>query len=103
MKSGQSLDDSRTIRRHGAQDNTLCLVRASTRGRSSARQSHHSGFCLNTAVRFGSSGGDGRNVTRSTSTDNSSGDTGSNGLIRSESAEDRGLFARCLFTVSAAL
>lgn len=114
MKRGQSLDDSRTIGSHGAQDDTLGLVRASTRGSGRARQSHLAGFCLNTAVRFGDCGGDGRNLTRSTSTtagtssaqvaDSGGGDTSSNGLtIRSESAEDCGYFARCLFTVSAAL
>lgn len=114
MKRGQSLDDSRAIRRHGSQGDTVGLVRASTSGSGRARQSNLTGFCLNTAVRFGNSGGNGRNLTGSTSTatsassaqvaDSGGGDTSSNGLtIRSESTEDCGHFARCLLTISAAL
>lgn len=113
MKRGQGLDDSRTIRRHGTQNNTVGLVRASTRVSGRASQSNLAGFCLNTAVRLGNSGSESRNLTGSISiaastssaqvADSSGGDTSSNGLtIRSESAEDCGHFVRCLFTVSAA-
>lgn len=113
MKRGQGLDDSRTMRRHGSQDDTVGLMRSSTRGSGRARQSNLTSFGLNAAIRFGNSSSDGRNLTGSISiaagvysaqiADSSGGDTSSNGLaIRGESTEDCGHFVRCLFTVSAA-